>query len=144
MTQGTQEHVELSQPTSVRRAAKLLWVSLAVGLLATAVSDYWYPLPPAEFVWVVGLQVVVIAGVYAGLIVLATKRHNWARWGLVIFLVITWMNLVLGLPSLISQGYATAFSTGLSTILESYGVYLLFTTESAQWFARAQKSPAVN
>jgi hypothetical protein len=136
MTQGTQEHVELSQPTSVRRAAKLLWVSLAVGLLATAVSDYWYPLPPAEFVWVVGL--------YAGLIVLATKRHNWARWGLVIFLVITWMNLVLGLPSLISQGYATAFSTGLSTILESYGVYLLFTTESAQWFARAQKSPAVN
>jgi hypothetical protein len=117
-------------PARVRTAITLLWVSLAITWIQTLVDDYL----SKSFAIVL---VVVVLAIYGLVVFRASRRHNWARYVLLVWTIV---------------GTVTYFATGWSVsdpwwdqisvlgsfTIEAVAIYMLFTGGVGQWYrARA-------
>ena len=71
---------------------------------------------------------------FAGLVVLVGRRHNWARWTLLVYLVLGWVVVALELPTSVTETPFAAALDLLSAAAEAWACYLLFADPAAQWF----------
>lgn len=112
------------RPQSVTSGAWCMGLALAIG-----VAILLYGWREAMVAWVC----LVFVG---ALIVLAARRHNWARWTL---LVVTLLSFVFGWSFTrfqLSYGGPIAIGTALQLVLEVAGIVLLVSDSARRWYRR--------
>ena len=132
-----------STPTRVRVATTLLYISLGVGALSFPLSPFWNDEEMVRsFIafWLVAA--VLLVSFYLALVVLMRRGYNWARWALLVLVGLGLFSVVLdGFD--IEQGYAVAAIEGVSGLLATCAIYLLFSGASSQWFKVVRSHPTV-
>ena len=115
-------------PAQVRTAIILLWVSSFVILIRAAVDDYLSNMATAQ-------MVAIVLAIYGLVIFRASRRHNWARYVLLIWAV---LGVGINLTQVINSEAPWWDNTlmGASYALEFAGIYMLFTSSAAQWYRR--------
>jgi hypothetical protein len=124
-------------PSNVARFEQLMYLSIAIGVIGSALE--WNrlvlqadPVGGAPFVLVV--QGLVIASEVILIWLIARRRKNWARWlALISFLV----GIPFGVNTYIELFQTNALVGILSTIqdlLQIIALYLIFTGNARDWF----------
>ena len=133
------------RPLEVTRAIRIFWLVFVVGfitLLPSIRGEWWAPRDAEgleSIVMAVAIVAVVIfSTVYAVLVVLVGRRHNWARWALLAYVVLTSFIAALDLARSLSETPLAAVLDVLTTLAEVWAFYLLFFGPGAQWFRRTQ------
>ena len=121
-------------PPQVRQAIILLWITQLL-VVIDAVLTMIYPEPDVagETAFLVVIFVIIL-GLYATLIIFASRRKNWARITLLVFAVISTAGYFL-LPSETPAPWWTEANIWLSSILEVVAMYWLFSVDGARWYA---------
>ena len=131
------------RPPKILTAIKLLWLRLAMGLLAVALSWSYYTrtqspitvivfqvIGAAVFLWVCGK-------IYAG--------RNWAR----ILLLISWLLIVAGSLTPVAWRVYIAMpmvprtTAVLGVLIEAYVLWVLFISPAKVWFRKSRASTVV-
>ncbi len=124
------------RPRQVSTALRLLWTSLGLGLVTSAL-DWSYVGAVASAGFTVAVLLVVL-GLTAFLIVKMGAGRNWAR---ITFLVLFLAGAAPYVPNLIAM-YGRSLLTGtvslLQLVLQIVALYLLFTRPGADWFRRTR------
>lgn len=128
-------------PRSISWACKLLLLSLAFTVisLAPSISGRWWASPdpgvPDTMAFLFGMSFVVVQlALLALLIYLTYTRRNWARWALLVFLMLGWVYLVQNFHSLQSSHPMEALWDAGGMILELLSCIILFFSRDAAWF----------
>jgi hypothetical protein len=122
------------RPPAVSRALVLLYVTIVVGILRSAMED-----TRLAGAYGVGFLVFVQLFVFAVLCLLCffiANRRNWAR---IVYLVLTVIGTPLSVKPLLESFAATPISGFLGVIQAAVGIVaavLLFRREAASWFRR--------
>ena len=136
------------RPPQVTRACRILWAMLILGLVSLhpAIRGEWWTSPEGvesgeaggapDVVLAIGVALGVLLTVaFAGLLVLVGRRHNWARWTLLVYLVLGWVLLALDVPTAVNETPPVAIAIDLlSAAAEAWAGFLLFADPAAQWF----------
>ena len=138
------------RPPQVARACWILWAMLIIGLISLhpSIRGEWWTSPggvesveaeagaAAGVVLAIGVALgILLTLAFAGLLVLVGRRHNWARWTLLVYLVLGWVLLALDLPTAVNEAPPAAIVIDLlSAAAEAWAVDLLFADPAAQWF----------
>ncbi len=134
-------------PTSVKYASLLLW---AVTLLSLFELPFLFsdldPITAEIDSWMQGV-LLVLTGlnglffvVYGLLIYFASRKKNWARWALLIWLIVgavVIFVLVLVFPPEQPEPLLTTLFDCLLTIIEALGTCLLFTKAATNWYRQS-------
>jgi len=127
-------HKAVQKPPIVAKAANLLWVSLAVGIVKF-LMDFSYISAVASTAFIIFVLLFAI-GILALLIFKILAGRNWAR---ITFLVL----FIIGvLPSLfyISGEFSRSPVVGILSVaqvgLQTYALFLLFTHPGSIWFRK--------
>jgi uncharacterized membrane protein len=118
--------VALDAPPRVRTAIILLWVSLLVTLIQTLLDDF------LSNTSAIGAVAVVLA-IYGLVVFRASRRHNWARYVLLIWTILA-ATLYLTNVGADAQPWWDYLLVVASFIAEIVAVYLLFTGGVGQWY----------
>jgi hypothetical protein len=124
-------------PAQARRALRFLVTALVLDTISE-LPGIRGPIPEAEDL-PPGLYYgvfAVFALLYATLIVLLAKRHDWARWATFAFLLIGWVGFLVYLAEEITSAPLAALLNAVVCVLETWACVLLFTPPSARWFRR--------
>jgi hypothetical protein len=144
---GGQEAAQdaLPRPYQVTRALQLLWTVFAISLvtLHPAVrGDWWLGSegvePALEDAALVGGLIIagLFGGFYMGLVVLIGRRHAWARWVMLGFLVLGWLIQGVDLPRSLSETPAAAVADLVMAAAEVWAIWLLYSPPASAWFRR--------
>jgi len=124
---------EKTVPHNVLRFEILLYASLLIDALSYPFRDLPDDISPHETMMLnligAGLIVLFLYLIWAA----ARKRNNWARWALVVSLVLS----ILSLADVLSDGGWT-FASVLdvcSSALTAWGLYASFTGDAKGWFS---------
>lgn len=125
----------MNRPIQVRRAIWLLWALLFIHLTSSVLSILEIDSDEEQIpLWfsVTMLSVMFIPNAIA--IYFANRRHNWARIGLLLFLILS----VSAIPSLwslpLGEFWLPITTDLLTTLMEIVALYWLFTGQGAAWF----------
>lgn len=128
-------------PAQVQRAVVLLWAALLLSILVTAIEfdpGEWKDVPA----WFFGAFFVGSYAILAIPIVFVARRHNWARFAiLVLFLGGLWAAAWFWSSA---ESWWTPVADVGFLALDAVALYWLFTGAGAAWFARrrgAQRRP---
>ena len=135
------------RPTQISLAIRILWLGFIAGLLSLHpwLRGTWWVNPGETTSAAASLAVVialtlVFSAFFIWLLVRAGRRKNWARWVLLVYLVIGWISVAIDLPETLS---ATPFAGAIDFLVamaELWASYLLFLSPGASWFKREQSS----
>ncbi|QJR13411.1 hypothetical protein [Usitatibacter palustris] len=123
------------RPIQVTRAVQLLWISLILGCVATALE--WDLLDPelGEFAsWMWGAAAVTVA-IPAVLIVFIARGHNWAR---ILMLVLTLGSVALTISwyeDVFTEPWWSGATTVILTALDVVALYWLYTNPGRRYFS---------
>jgi len=124
-----------TRPSSVGLAIKLLWASLAVGVIKILI-DFQYLSAMANAA-LVGFVLVFTLALTGFLILMISTRRNWAR---IVFLIIFLLGLLPTLPVILTE-FSRSPVAGILVVLQIglqvYALFLLFTKPGAAWFRKA-------
>jgi hypothetical protein len=135
----------LPRPYQVTRALQLLWTVFAISLVTLHPSvrgDWWLGSggvePALEDAALVGGLIVagLFSGFYVGLVFLIGRRHAWARWAMLGFLVLGWVIQGVDLPRSLAETPAAAFADLLMAAVEVWAILLLYSAPASAWFRR--------
>jgi hypothetical protein len=118
--------VALDAPPRVRTAIILLWASLLVTLIQTLVDDF---LSNSS---AIGAVAVVLA-IYGLVIFRASRRHNWARYVLLIWTILGFTLYLTGEAGDAQPWWDYALVVG-SFLVDIVAIYMLFTGGVGQWY----------
>ena len=135
-------------PRQVRLACWMFWVLLAVDMasLHPAIRGEWWSIGELEveeddpeelvtaFTAVVVFSTVVFSLIYAALVVLIARRHNWARWAMLGFVVFGAIVVGFELDQSLAETPTAAAIDLLTLPAEAFALYLLFFGPGAAWF----------
>src|SRR5688500_10624733 len=133
----------LPRPYEVTRALQLLWTVLAISVVTLHPSvrgDWWLGAEGvdaalADAALVGGLIVAVLfSGFYMGLVFLTGRRHGWARWAMLVFLLLGWVIQGADLQRSLAETPAAALADLLMAGAEVWACRLLFSAPAAAWF----------
>ena len=122
------------KPKPVAVAVTLLWVSYVMGL-ARGLMDFSALTAVASFAYVVFVMFFTFV-LIAYLIYRIAAGENWAR---IAFLVMLILGLIPTLPQLIKEWSTAPFAAILSALqlaIQTYALFLLFTSPGNSWFSR--------
>lgn len=126
------------RPPSVTLACRLLWATIALGLLSLLPgvrAGLWDGRDNSLIAVVLALAfVAVMTGVELWLIRLVGSRHGWARWALLIYLIAGWLMTFSDFSASIEQGMAAVLVDLVTGITEMVAVGLLFLGKGRFWF----------
>src|SRR5688572_3939693 len=129
---------EVSQPAQkpkqVSMAAQMLWATLGLGVINTALQwEYLTAVFSVEML--VAIQLVTL-GIVAWLTIKISAGRNWAR---ITYLVLTILGLpaiLLQLPATFARAPVSGLIGGLQLALQLYALYLIFFEPGRRWFRR--------
>jgi hypothetical protein len=129
-----------SRPASVTLACRLLWATIALGLVSLVPgvrNGLWtaYAQTPAAIVVALGFTMLMIA-LEAWLIRLVSRRHGWARWALLGLLILGWVLTFSDFSVSIDQGMAAVVIDLVVGMAEMVAAGLLFLSGGRTWFQR--------
>jgi hypothetical protein len=129
-----------SRPASVTLACRLLWVTLALGVLSLVPevrTGLWVGLEktPGAVVFMVGF-VAAMTLIEAWLIRLVARRHGWARWALLVYLIVGWLMTFSDFSVSIEQGMIAVVIDLVCGVAEMVAAGLLFLSAGRMWFHR--------
>jgi hypothetical protein len=120
-------------PQQARRAIVLLWLS---ALLGAGESTYVLFNPDPEIAEFAGLLfgvALAFTAAYGLVIYLASRRYNWARYVLLVWIA-AGIGLYLVLLSEQWEPWWDVAMIAVSTVIETIALYWLFTGTGAQWY----------
>ena len=128
----TTEPAAGARPGEVTLAVRLIWISIAIGLLTSAVRV-------AQLVSGVSLVVALLVaflffGIYLFLVSKISAGRNWAR---IVLLVLVLIGLPFSVPTYLAELRKSVLFGSLSIlilIMQVVATYLLFTKNSNRWF----------
>ena len=127
---------KVDRPEQVTKAVGLLWLTLALGLIGSALQwQYLTSLSGVGFALYV--QVVTFA-VLAWLIHKLSRGRNWAR---ITFLILFIIGLAPGLMQLsatMGRSPIAAVIGGLQFALQAWALYLTFSEPGRRWFRKPE------
>jgi len=125
----------MEAPTQVRRAVLLLWAALLLGVVEAlfnlaplGLDDRWFS---AVMFAIFGAMV----GLNALLIHFASRRRNWARLLLLIFIVAGLALYFVWIPEVEAEPWWSWMGTIGINIFEIAAMAMLFSGASAKWYA---------
>lgn len=130
----------MEMPRSVKLFEQLCLGSLLLGILLAALQINEMKLQAAEGV-AFAVQFVITALILATVVLLTSrKRSSIAKWILIIFF---FAGLVFYIPILANllRGGVAGLIGFLQTAMQAFGIYLLFTSDSKEWFASKHHNP---
>jgi len=125
-------------PAAVRKGVLALAAATVAVLAHAAYIQTWEaaePIPAAMWMFTVGIN-----GLFALLLVLTWRRHNWARWAA---LVLTGVGILAVVWSFIEPGGSSLLERTIDSIIvavELWGCYHLLSKSASSWF-RLQTAP---
>lgn len=122
------------RPRRVTIACSLLWVSLALGLTPLVLPSH-EPFEDTAAKVVFTVTVALATLLSAALIFFAGRRRNWARWGLLILVALSWIEGLFAAQGFREDAFPTIVNA-VSTLLDTLSVWLLFSGPAARWFRR--------
>jgi hypothetical protein len=125
-----------SAPPSVRNACLLIFASLALGLL-TLLPDVRLPAPdePAVPMAVIVGLVVVFGGLTVWFAILVLRGRNWARWAMLVYLMLGWLLVGAELDSEMARAPMAAIIDTFCMAIEMVACGLLFFGAGGRWFS---------
>ena len=135
----------LPRPYEVTRALQIFWTVFALSwvTLHPSVRGEWWlgseGVDPAlaDAALVSGLVFAgLFGGLYMGFVILIGRRHAWARWALLGFVVLGWVIQGIDLPRSLSETPAAAFADVLMAAAEAWACWLLYTPPASAWLRR--------
>jgi hypothetical protein len=128
------------RPASITLACRLLWATIALGLLSLIPGvrhGLWddYANSPVAVLLVLAV-IAFMTGIEIWLIRLVARRHGWARWALLIYLLAGWLMTFSDFSGSIEQGMAAVLVDLLTGLAEMAAVGLLFLSSGRSWFGR--------
>jgi hypothetical protein len=129
------------RPPEVTRACRILWAIFVLSFvtLHPAIRGRWWVIPNAEDIapaFMISVSI-VFAVVYAVLVWLTGRRRNWARWALLVFVVVTTLIAAGDLPRSFSETPIAAVADVCFTLAEVWAFRLIFSGRGAEWFRSA-------
>lgn len=128
------ENPEVAKPSSVVLAVRLLWGSLALGVLRLLLELPKLLAAPNSIAVLGGFAVGL--AIYAFLIANIAPGRNWAR---IAFLVLTLADLVLSVPGMVAGFSRVPLGTSIAlagAVLQVWGLVLLFANPGRTWFQK--------
>lgn len=128
------------KPPEVTRACRIFWVVFAISLMTLhpAIRGEWWTAfdeGAGSIGMTSGIVLLAVSSiVYAVLIVLVGRRHNWARWVLLGYVLLGSFVLVAEFDRSLSETPFAAVMDVLTTLAESWALCLLFFGAGARWF----------
>lgn len=131
------------RPREVSLACRILWVIFVLSFftLNTTVRGEWWKSPGASDdaaeLGYIGIVVVtaIFSALFALLIWQMGRRRNWARWGLLVFVIVGGVTLAGDFSRSISQTPIAAVFDVVALSFEIWACYLIFRGPGARWFA---------
>jgi hypothetical protein len=127
-------------PESITLACRLLWATVIVDLLSLIPgvrTGFWDDNGAAPAAVAVALVVVaVMTGIEIWLIRLVGRRHGWARWALLAYLIAGWVMTFSDFSASIAQGMAAVLVDLVTGLVEMFAIGVLFLSAGRRWFAR--------
>ena len=123
-------------PVTVRNACWLILFALGLGFV-TLLPGLRPPQPDVSaggFVFE-ALWIAVFSGLTYRLTKLIRRRRNWARWTMLGLLAVGWVLVVATLSDELARSPVTVAIETITTIVEMFAAWLLFTGSGARWFA---------
>jgi hypothetical protein len=132
------------RPREVTYACAILWVVFFLNLLSLHPEfrgDWWAapesdPVDGTDYISYFAVMA-LFEGIDALLIWLISRRHNWARWTLLILALVTTVVLAFDLPESFSETPAAAIADVLLILAEFWALRLLFFGAGTEWFRTA-------
>ena len=131
------------KPAQITLAVRILWAGLfagLVGLLPWFRGNWWLnsdgTTPAAAGLAVAIVLTVIFVVIFVALLLLIGRRHNWARWVLLAYVLLGWIVQAVDFPKTISETPLAAGIDFLIAISEFWACYLLFLSSGAKWFKR--------
>jgi hypothetical protein len=112
-------------PARVRAAIALLWASVLITLAKTIVLDF---LANGAAI----IAVAVVLAIYGLVVFRASRRHNWARYVILVWTAVAIVTYVT-FPSADTPIWEHLLDA-LSFAIDIVAIFLLFTREAAQWY----------
>ena len=113
-------------PPRARTAIILLWVSILLTLIQTILSDLLSGSSAIS-------AVVVVLAIYGLIIFRASRRHNWARYALLVWTVLGAAVYLTNFQS-DAQPWWDSLLAIVSFAIEIVAIYMLFTDAASQWY----------
>jgi hypothetical protein len=133
------------RPPQVGLACLILWVTLflSAATLHPSIRGEWWmegaegSAEAGEALLAGGLFISgVFFAIFGALLFLTGRRENWARWGMLAFLVFGWLMGLYDLPRSFSETPGAALTDIMIAAAEMWASYLLFLSAGAAWFKR--------
>jgi hypothetical protein len=131
------------RPAQITLAIRILWVGMFAGLVGLFpwIRGEWWLNADGSTPEAAGLVFgIVLAVIFLGIGILfyvfIGRRHNWARWGLLVYLLIGWIIQAFDLPETIDKMPLAAAIDIVIVLSELWACYLLFLSPGAKWFKR--------
>lgn len=126
------------RPASITLACRILWATVVLGLLSLVPgvrTGLWadYRQSPGAMVVAVVL-VAIMTGVEIWLIRLVSRRHGWARWALLIYLIAGWLMTFSDFSASIEQGMTAVLVDLVTGVAEVFAIGILFLSAGRSWF----------
>lgn len=130
----------MEKPNTVVWGVNLLWVSLAIGIIASLfdpakIMHAAQQVPTLTVVLLLSMLVIVL-GATAALNYLVSVGKNWARIVLLFWIVIAACFSVYGLPDLFKTSRIAAVTNVLQTVMQLAAIIFVFTKSAEPWFKR--------
>lgn len=113
-------------PPRARIAIIVLWTSVLLTLVQTLLGDFMSGSSNIS-------AMAVVLAIYGIVIFRASRRHNWARYVLLLWTV---LGLVVYVTSFRfdAQPWWDSFLSVVSFAIELFAIYMLFTDAAGQWY----------
>jgi hypothetical protein len=119
-------------PPAVLQAARLLWTSFVLSSISLMPIIRPPPEEAApELYW--GVAVFFMA-LFVVLVLFTGWRRGWARWTLVAYLALGWINALFSAGDVFGPAPVAAILDFVTMAIELRAAYLLFTKASNDWF----------
>ena len=134
----------MPRPAEVTRACRILWSVMLASILSLhpAIRGEWWVIPESEGAGAIAssalIAVTVLSGIVYGVLLWLTGRgHNWARWTVLVFVVVSTLFAATDFSRSLSETPAAAVMDLFFTLAELWAFRLLFFGPAAQWYRRA-------
>ncbi len=134
---------EPPKPAQVQLAVRTMWVVFVVGLISLHPwirGDWWAikapDVPEAGPVFtVIMVAILLFSSVTSAVLIwLVSRRHGWARWGVLVWVLVGFWGLVADLPSVWAETPLALIVDSATVLLDAACCYLLFFGDGAKWF----------
>ena len=125
--------VEMEKPAQVVMAVRLLWASVAIGIVNSALSMKFIASAVSIPFMIGSLSATLL--INAWLISKLSIGRNWARITLLVFAVIGFPIALVGLPLTIKMFPLVSLVSVVQMVMQAIALWLVFRKPGREWFA---------